>query len=393
MKYMGSKRAMLQNGLGAVLSFEAKFSSHFVDLFSGSGAVASYVASRFPIPVIAVDIQSYSAVLAGAILNRRSKLAWPEVWDGWQRRATESFNSHLISIAVTRVTKSAVREVRAWCEEQEGLPITNAYGGHYFSAQQAVWIDSLRTALPRREPDRTVALAALIRSASHCAAAPGHTAQPFQPTRGAKPFLQEAWRKDILKYTKEAFGILAGQFALKRGRAEVADANDAARRLQEGGLVFVDPPYSGVQYSRFYHVLETISRGQCGDVSGIGRYPSPTLRPRSEYSLRSASAAALNSLLKTIADRGARAIVTFPDHECSNGLSGQIVRDIAAQHFKIREHRIESKFSTLGGTGDGRQDEAGRAARQSANELVLVLAPRSSTIGSKSILRVRCRTQ
>ena len=44
-------------------------------------------------------------------------------------------------------------------------------------------IDAFRASLPRSEPSRTIALAALIRAASKCAAAPGHTAQPFQPTR------------------------------------------------------------------------------------------------------------------------------------------------------------------------------------------------------------------
>ncbi|MEK6406641.1 MAG: DNA adenine methylase [Acidobacteriota bacterium] len=375
MKYMGSKRAMLQNGLGALLTREAASASQFVDLFSGSGAVANYVASYVPVRVVAVDVQFYSAILAGSILNRRSKLTWHTVWDQWQRRATENLNSRLIPVA-DRLTQVVVRAAREWCEEQQCLPITRAYGGHYFSPQQAVWIDSLRGTLPPHEPDRTVALAALIKAASQCAAAPGHTAQPFQPTKGAKPFLQEAWCKDIVVRAKVAFAALAGQFARRRGRAEVADANEAAKRLGEGDLAFVDPPYSGVHYSRFYHVLETIAQGNCGEVSGVGRYPAPELRPHSKYSVKSQSAGALDSLFKTIADRDARAIVTFPDHECSNGLSGHRVHEVAAEYFKIREYSIESKFSTLGGTGDGRKNEAGRSARQKANELVLVLTPR-----------------
>jgi hypothetical protein len=92
--------------------------------------------------------------------------------------------------------------------------------------------------------------------------------------------------------------------------------------------------------------------------------------------LKRESAGALENLLETVAARGAKAIVTFPDHECSNGLSGLAVREIARRHFRFREQFVVSRFSTLGGTGDERDDEAGRAARQAANELILVLEPR-----------------
>ncbi len=51
MKYMGSKRSMLLNGLGELLTEESKDAKRFIDLFSGSGAVATFVAKRFPIEV------------------------------------------------------------------------------------------------------------------------------------------------------------------------------------------------------------------------------------------------------------------------------------------------------------------------------------------------------
>jgi adenine-specific DNA methylase len=366
---------MLQNGLGELLGREAIGASRFVDLFAGSGAVAIHIARRFALPVLAIDLQCYSAVLTSAVVSRESKLDWQALWDAWESRAQAQFSSRRIPTA-PKLTQAIVADFRSWCGEQATLPITIAYGGHYFSPHQAVWIDTLRSNLPERDPAKTVALAALIQAASQCAAAPGHTAQPFQPTRTAKFFLAEAWSKDIVAKTRSAFEILAGQFAQKRGDAQVADANQAAMQLQEGDLAFIDPPYSGVHYSRFYHVLETIALGACGEVTGVGRYPAPALRPRSKYSVVSESAVALNDLLATVATRGARTILTFPDHECSNGLSGDSVREIAAKRFRIRERQVKSKFSTLGGTGDKRDDEAGRSARQPAQELILVLEPK-----------------
>jgi adenine-specific DNA-methyltransferase len=375
MKYMGSKRAMLQNGLGEVLTQEIAEAGRFVDLFAGSSAVAVHVAQNHAVPVLAFDLQSYSAVLAGAVITRRRKLDWQTAWQDWQQRARLRVRQRRVPGAPV-VTRAVVEELRRWCCTQTGLSITRAYGGHYFSAKQAVCLDALRSTLPRNKSKRTVALAALIQAGSECAAAPGHTAQPFQPTRTAKQYIQEAWGIDIIERTGQLFASLADQVAQRVGRASVRDANDAARGLREGDLAFIDPPYSDVHYSRFYHVLETIARGASGEVFGTGRYPSQELRPTSRYSLKSQSAAALESLLETVAARGAKAILTFPDHECSNGLSGRAVREIAKRHFRFREQFVVSRFSTLGGTGDDRDDEGGRAARQPANELILVLEPR-----------------
>jgi adenine-specific DNA methylase len=365
---------MLENGLGVLLEREVPRSRRFVDLFAGSGAVSIRVAQRFPIEVQAFDLQYYSAVLTDSVVRRAEKIQWQAIWRAWLQRAQQ-----IVPIKCPvpqKITKSSVADLRAWSSEQFSLPITKAYGGHYFSPQQAVWFDALRATLPRRESARTVALASLIQVASACAAAPGHTAQPFQPTRTAKRYLLEAWNRDVIGRTKAVFQVLASQFALMVGSAAVEDANEAAKNLQEGDLAFIDPPYSGVHYSRFYHVLETIAHGQCTEVSGTGRYPAPEFRPRSRYSVTSESNSALDELLKSVSSNGARAIVTFPDYDCSNGLSGECLQEIARKYFRIRGRTVKSRFSSLGGTGDLRGNEAGRAPRKHANELMLVLEPK-----------------
>lgn len=119
-----------------------------------------------------------------------------------------------------------------------------------------------------------------------------------------------------------------------------------------------------------------MARGSCGEVTGVGRYPAREFRPRSKYSIRSESTVALNDLLRNVASRGATAILTFPDHDCSTGLSGDSVIEIAVKHFEVRVHRVARKFCTLGGTWDDRGDKAGRSARKNAQELILVLKPK-----------------
>src|SRR2546429_3230387 len=71
---MGSKRALLANGLGETILLQGSGSGRIVDLFSGSGAVAWYAAERVDCPTRAVDLQRYAAVLAEAVIARTHKL-------------------------------------------------------------------------------------------------------------------------------------------------------------------------------------------------------------------------------------------------------------------------------------------------------------------------------
>lgn len=84
---MGSKRAMLRNGLGLLLEKELASADRFVDLFAGSGAVASFAARRFALPVLAVDLQQYSVVLAEAVIGRVAALGARAVWRKWHASA------------------------------------------------------------------------------------------------------------------------------------------------------------------------------------------------------------------------------------------------------------------------------------------------------------------
>lgn len=375
MKYMGSKRLMLMNGLGTTIKKEIVKSNRFIDAFTGSGIVATHVAENYNIKVLAYDLQLYSTIISNAIISRKEIFDWQPVWNKWEKNAKVLFKNYNIP-STKKMTQPIVKNFRTWCEKQNDLPITKAYGGHYYSPQQAVWIDALRVTLPKDDSIRIVALASLIQAASQCAAAPGHTAQPFQPTRTAKPYLTEAWKKDIVQLTKNAFSSLSNRVAKKKGVAKVADANKITSMLKQDDLVFIDPPYSGVHYSRFYHVLETIAQGKCGDVSGVGRYPDSKLRPQSKYSIKSESQNELDGLLKKIALKKATAILTYPDHKCSNGLSGKIVKETAGKYFSVKMKSVKSNFSSLGGKSNGDKGAAGRDARRNANELILLLKPK-----------------
>lgn len=373
MKFMGSKKWMLGNGLGVLLDEVAKSSSRFLDLFCGSAAVSTFVARRQKLPVLAFDLQAFSVTLAAAVVERDVALDWQALCTAWTREAESKVDFDAIP-SLNRISKSSVRDARNWCGDQLGV-VTRAYGGHYFSPLQAQWIDAFLSTVPKEPSSAAVARAALIASASRCAASPGHTAQPFQPTKTAKSFLQNAWDRDVCEMVELGLQEICGQFALKKGRGMVLDAACAAEQAEFGDLVFIDPPYSGVHYSRFYHVLETISRGECGEVSGSGRYPDADKRPRSLFSMKSTATEALGTLLESLSARRASVVLTFPNHLCSNGLSGTAIRAIAKKLFRVDEKVVSSRFSTLGGPRRNAKNEGKRFARRDARELILYMRP------------------
>jgi adenine-specific DNA methylase len=234
-------------------------------------------------------------------------------------------------------------------------------------------LDALRITLPQSREESVLALAALIDAASECAASPGHTAQPFQPTSSAKAHLFQAWEKSVPAKVEHALARINPQVANTLGAVSIGDALGVVDSLKRGDLAFIDPPYSAVHYSRFYHVLESIAVGRVEAVGGVGRYPAREFRPRSAYSVKREAAGAMFTLLASIAKRGADAIVTFPNHECSNGLSGESIIAMAREHFDVTEVSVKSRLSTLGGTGpDSIQDEI-RGARRDTSELIILL--------------------
>ena len=113
--------------------------------------------------------------------------------------------------------------------------------------------------------------------------------------------------------------------------------------------------------------METIANQKRVNVFGKGRYPPITERPQSAFSNKGTSVDAFELLMKGLATKRITAIVTFPKSLCSNGLSGEVVKELTSAYFNVKELVVDSTFSTLGGNNDIRD------ARKYTNELILVL--------------------
>lgn len=374
MKYMGHKGKLL-SFLGDVLLEESKESHSIADPFCGSGAVSWFLAQNTKKSIVSGDLQEFAICRAAAVTHRTKPINPSEIYTPWIKRAkeiitdiTDKFPNAEKSVEPDQDnTDSIIRLVlrsRVFCETvlpkilgglKQPFPMTKAYGGHYFSPLQALMLDALRSTLPAGQHERAIALAALIETASRCAASPGHTAQPFQPTLTSAKYILDAWRRPIERLLLESITNISSRHAHSVGKAEVGDFTTTINSLQEGDLVFADPPYSDVHYSRFYHVLETLANGTEIKVSGKGRYPDISERPSSRFSLRGQSKAAALDLVQGCFNKKLGLVLTFPTENASNGLTAN---DFIAMgknlYSSIEKFEVSSDFSTLGGNAKSR---------------------------------------
>lgn len=381
---MGSKLGLLSGQLGEILHREAAKGDRFVDLFAGSASVSHFVAEEIRVPVLSIDLQHFSSPLALSITGRTSAMDPVGLRQTWIRGSRQTLNRDAkveIALHASRSpSKTSIGEARRLYSANSSHKsfILRHYGGHYFSPIQALAMDHLFKNLPSDPKELNVAKAALLRAASNCAAAPGHTAQPFQPTPTLLPYIRGAWAKNIFEECEKEINAISLRSAKAVGSAVVANGIAFTKKLKLGDVVFCDPPYSNAQYSRFYHVLEGIAIGGWPSVGGAGRAPSRELRSTSTFSNVGSSYLALEQLFTGLRNAGATAVMTFPAGEASNGLSGNAVKKLAGESFKVEATIVPHTHSTLGGSKAVLKASDLRGSRRQLDELVLILRPKPS---------------
>lgn len=146
------------------------------------------------------------------------------------------------------------------------------YGGKYFGYDDAKLIGFIREEIQRdyvagriNEREFDILLASLLYSFDRCANTVGHY----------DAYMKGGYQSD---FVYELIEPLDGGVDVTIYRE---DANNLARRVR-ADVAFVDPPYNSRQYSRFYHVMETIVKWDKPSLSGVAM--KPPLENMSEYS-------------------------------------------------------------------------------------------------------------
>ncbi len=173
--------------------------------------------------------------------------------------------------------------------------ITARYANVYFGVSQAIEIDAIRVAIetfPQDNPQfRDLCLAALLLAACTCNPGP-HFAQPRKVKSLAtlrdvveRRARSVAWEFEVSLRrlaSREPLPQPLGSVTCTDWR-EALDAFDRATAASGPRTVYLDPPYSKLQYSRYYHVLNVLLANDYPLISGVGRYPPRTDRFSSRF--------------------------------------------------------------------------------------------------------------
>ena len=148
-------------------------------------------------------------------------------------------------------------------EDLTGNYFSENFGGKYFSKNSAKIIGFIRENINENRGNLTereyyILLASLLYSTDKIANTVGHYDAYFK-----KDSLEDAF------FMRPIDPIEVQNVAIFR-----EDANALARKIKTD-IVYIDPPYNSRQYSRFYHVLETLVKWDKPTLHGVALKPEP----------------------------------------------------------------------------------------------------------------------
>ena len=261
------------------------------------------------------------------------------------------------------------------CNLRSAHLFATTYAGTYFGIKQAIEADAIIVSLRSSRSEKQISLdeqrwclIALGRALLKTANSTGHFAQYLTPKSsnfhrhlalrrrslwaewltslaGLAPIGGKDWRKHNKVFNQDTLSLIP---QLKRAKADIS-------------VIYADPPYTDDQYSRFYHLLETLLLYDYPAVSGAGLY-RPN-RFQTAFSLKSKASSALQLLIELSASTGADFILSYPENGLANK-AGADVRSMLRKYFRRVEvsQSVTHLHSTFGASKG--------PARATATELI-----------------------
>lgn len=372
-KYMGSKKKIINFVVEAIN--EVNTSGPVCDLFAGSSVLSGVL--RNQTNMISNDIQAYSAVLAKAYLTNYNWNSHPSLIQDIISSASKKANKFLKTFPKLQFDYEREFTVEEFVSLEEGqqqlihhdfslfdyhLFVKN-YSGTYWSYNQCVWIDAFRaTAEEYREtPFYNAILASLMFAMSYNSQSTGHYAQYRDATnQSSMEDILIYRRKEITPYFVRKMEELRETLGENRYSFDThsLDYRDCLDLLPKNTVVYADPPYAFVHYSRFYHAIETLVRYDYPDVRHKGRYRND--RHQSPFCIKTQVHNAFHELFCKISNRDANLVLSYSN-------TGMIdLDDLIAlanstlgKRYKIEVNTIDYVHSTM-----GRRDDKSRNVQE-----------------------------
>ena len=236
------------------------------------------------------------------------------------------------------------------------------FAGSYFGLKQSVEIDSIRYAIDiaesKDEIDNEIKewlIVALGQAISKVNNSTGHFAHYLRPKSSninriitnrkksvwiefiralssIKPLRTKLWRSKNKSFGVDTFSLL----------------EDIIISRKKPAIIYADPPYSEAQYSRYYHIFETLLMYDYPLVNGVGRYRNG--RYQTPFANVGTVIESMTSLLNMTSQIEAILILSYP----GNGVlqkAGINIMDLLNTYYKKvhLEKNILNRHSTFGG--------------------------------------------
>jgi len=386
--YMGTKRQLADL---VAEKAESLADGPFLDLFAGVCSVSRQVGTRRP--VWCNDIQLFSHTVASAFFCASEVPAFNFSILG---KAANHYEANRIALqnrfgSWLEMERAALASAKVTCirQAEERLPyfegssplktargnlarhpsrkpyrlLTMTYAGTYLGLAQCIEVDSVRFAVDRLREEGELsseghrwACLALCEAISRCAMTTGHFAQ-FLSIKTSNKYRYIALRRRSIwrewLRSLQSFAPIGNSKWRSQNRAFNRDAISMVKSIQRmkrrPAVIYADPPYTDDQYSRFYHLYETVLLYDYPVTSSKARYRNN--RATSAFSIKTEVRRSFENLIGNTAETGAGIIISYP----SNGLledSSGTIQDLLAAHYKnVKPVKKISHFhSTMGGS-------------------------------------------
>ncbi len=325
LKYMGSKREILDFVTESISSLNVE-SEWLCDLFSGTGVVGGSLKDDYK--VHANDVQEYSSIMSNTyLLNLKGQLSIDcleeiknkidkLVEDYYFRFQNLNFDYSQIDsfIKLQKLEKQQQDLINR--EFNIGFHLfTKYYSGTYWSYEQCIWIDSIRAVAEqyKSKPQYYPILSSLIFAMSYVSPSTGHYAQYRDVTEDNMKDILSYRNRQLWPYFERKFIELIESVNGKSNdfRVTTLDYLDCLRIIEEDSIVYADPPYQSVHYSRFYHALETLVKYDYPTLKFKGRYRED--RHQSPFCKKTTVTQAFSSLFKGIKLKNSHLALSYSD--------------------------------------------------------------------------------
>ena len=244
------------------------------------------------------------------------------------------------------------------------------FAGSYFGLSQCIEIDAIRSGIDLALASGHVGddqhrwlILALCVAISKVSTSTGHFAQPLTPkrnnirrfTKQRSLSVRESWLSAV-----EHLSPVGNRQWRQQNKAFIGDAMLTLQHINtitsRPAVVYADPPYTNDQYSRYYHVYETLILYDFPTALGKGRYRPD--RAVSDFSLATRVERSINDLISQCSVMGCDLVLSYP----ADGLlrnSRAIIPSLIRQHYGREPTVIELEHvhSTMGGSkGSVKQD-------------------------------------